>query len=211
VIAAGLAAQFPEENKDMGIGVRPLLESVVGNLRPSLLLLLGAVAFVLLIACVNVANLLLERAISRPTAPRLRFPNEDPIGTRMAPGFSTIPVRDDDAGMREIVGVVADVKHQNLQRPPQPEIYFPQSQMPMAAMTVVVRTGGDPRALQRAVRGVVQSLDKNAPVYSVRTVEEILGRSVATPRFNTLLLGLFAAVSLILTTVGLYGDVVFRV
>ena len=107
--------------------------------------------------------------IINETLARQYFPNEDPIGTRMAPGFSTIPVRDDDAGMREIVGVVADVKHQNLQRPPQPEIYFPQSQMPMAAMTVVVRTAGDPRPLQRAVRVVVQSLDKNAPVYTVRT------------------------------------------
>ena len=75
----------------------------------------------------------------------------------------------------------------------------------MSAMTVVVRAAGDPRALQRAVRGVVQSLDRNAPVYAVRTVEEILDRSVATPRFNTLLLGLFAAVALILTMVGLYG------
>jgi putative ABC transport system permease protein len=136
---------------------------------------------------------------------RQYFPNEDPIGKRVAPGFSTLPVRDDESGMREIVGVVADVKHQNLQGAPQPEIYFPQSQMPMSAMTAVVRTGGDPRALQREVRNVVQSLDKNAPVYMVRTVEEILARSVATPRFNTLLLALFAAVALILTTVGLYG------
>jgi putative ABC transport system permease protein len=136
---------------------------------------------------------------------RQQFPNEDPIGKRMAPGFSTMPVSDDDSGMREIVGVVADVKHRTLQGAPQPEIYFAQSQMPMAAMTAVVRAAGDPRALQRSVRTVVQSLDRNAPVYSVRTVEEILDRSVATPRFNTLLLGLFAAVALILTTVGLYG------
>jgi putative ABC transport system permease protein len=123
----------------------------------------------------------------------------------MAPGFATVPVRDDESGMREVVGVVADVKHRTLQAPPQPEIYFPQSQMPMSAMTLVVRTAGDPRALQPAVRSVVQSLDRNAPVYSVRTVEELLDRSVATPRFNTLLLALFAAVALILTTVGLYG------
>ena len=90
---------------------------------------------------------------------RQYFPNEDPIGKRMAPGFSTIPVRDDDSGMREIVGVVADVKHGSLQGAAQPEIYFAQSQMPMSAMTVVVRASGDPRALQRSVRGVVQSLD----------------------------------------------------
>ncbi len=136
---------------------------------------------------------------------RQYFPNEDPIGKRVAPGFSTVPVRDDESGLREIVGVVADVKHQALQGPTPPEIYFAQSQMPMAAMTVVVRTAGDPRALQRAVRGVVQALDRDAPVYAVRTVEEILDRSVATPRFNTLLIGLFAAVALVLTMVGLYG------
>jgi putative ABC transport system permease protein len=136
---------------------------------------------------------------------RQYFPNEDPIGKRVAPGFSTVPVHDDESGMREIVGVVADVKHQTLQGATPPEIYFAQSQMPMPAMTVVARTAGDPRALQRAVRGVVQSLDRNAPVYTVRTVDEILERSVATPRFNTLLIGLFAVVALILTMVGLYG------
>ena len=63
----------------------------------------------------------------------------------------------------------------------------------------------DPRALQRSVRDVVQSLDRNAPVYAIRTVEEVLNRSVATPRFNMVLLALFAAVALFLTMVGLYG------
>ena len=136
---------------------------------------------------------------------RQYFPNEDPIGKRVAAGFSTVPVRDDESGMREIVGVVSDVKHQTLQGATPPEIYFAQSQMPMPAMTVVVRSAGDPRALQREIRGVVRSLDRDAPVYTVRTVGEIIDRSVATPRFNTLLIGLFAVVALILTMVGLYG------
>ena len=69
----GLASEYPDANKEMTIGVRPLLDNVVGNLRPTLLLLLGAVAFVLLIACVNVANLLLERAISRQREIKVRL------------------------------------------------------------------------------------------------------------------------------------------
>src|SRR5215510_7903008 len=135
---------------------------------------------------------------------RKHFPNEDPLGKRIAPGFSTIPITEEN-GRREVVGVVADVKHLNLQGSAQPEIYFAQAQMPMSTMTVVARATSDPRGLVNAARDVVHSLDKNAPVYGVRTLEEILGRSVATPRFNTLLLGLFAAVALILTAVGIYG------
>jgi putative ABC transport system permease protein len=136
---------------------------------------------------------------------RKHFPNEDPIGKRIMPGFTTLPITGEKPDMREVVGVVADVKHQTLQGPAQPEFYFAQAQMPFSTMTVIARTASDPRSFVNVARGVVQSLDRNAPVYGVRTVEELLGRSVATPRFNTLLLGLFAVVALLLTAVGLYG------
>ncbi len=135
---------------------------------------------------------------------RKHFPNEDPLGKRIRPGFSTVPVTE-ETGLREVIGVAADVKQQTLQGAAQPEFYFAQAQMPLSTMTVVARTSSDPRALVNAARDAVQSLDPKAPLYGVSTVEELLGRSVASPRFNTLLLGLFAAVALILTAVGLYG------
>ncbi|HJZ81428.1 MAG TPA: ABC transporter permease [Pyrinomonadaceae bacterium] len=136
---------------------------------------------------------------------RKYFPNENPIGRQIIAGFSTVPTTGDTPPRREIVGVVADVKHHNLSVPPRPEFYYAQAQMPIATMTVVARTSGDPHSLINPARGAVQSLDKDAPVYGPRTVEELISRSVATPRFNTLLLGLFAAVALVLTMVGLYG------
>ena len=132
------------------------------------------------------------------------FPNDNAIGQLIAPGFRTVPIAEEH-GWFEIIGVVADVKHRSLSVTPEPEIYFAQAQMPIGTMTVVARTANDPHSLMNAARGVVQSLDKNAPVYGLRTVEELISRSVAAPRFNTLLLGLFAAVALILTMVGLYG------
>jgi putative ABC transport system permease protein len=78
-------------------------------------------------------------------------------------------------------------------------------------MTVVVRTSVDPHALAGAVRKEVQSMDANAPVFSVVTADEYMARSVASTRFNMTLLAAFAAVALLLTAVGLYGVISFSV
>jgi putative ABC transport system permease protein len=109
--------------------------------------------------------------------------------------------------MKEIVGVVGDVKHRGLNAKAPPEIYFPHAQMPLSSMTIIVRSATDPRRLISAARDEIRSLDQNVPVYRVRTLDEYISRSIAEPRFNTLLIGMFAALALVLTLVGLYGVV----
>jgi len=135
------------------------------------------------------------------------FPDGDAIGKHILPGFSTA----NKYVMREIVGVVGDVKHQGLRSNPVPEFYFAQAQMPVNSLTLVVRTSGDPHALVGSVRKEVQAMDANSPVYGVLTAEEYLSRSVASTRFNMTLLAAFAGVALVLTAVGLYGVISFSV
>mgnify|MGYP003288491074 CR=1 FL=1 len=135
------------------------------------------------------------------------FPAGDALGKHIRPGFST----SGQYASREVVGVVGDVKHRGLRGAAVPEFYFAQAQMPPPITTLVVRTAGDPYALASAVRKEIQSADKNAAVYSVRTAEEYLSLSVASTRFNMTLLVAFAAVALLLTAVGLYGVISFSV
>jgi putative ABC transport system permease protein len=137
------------------------------------------------------------------------FPGEDPIGKHIKPGLSSIPGT--HAVMREIVGVVGDVKHRSLNREAGPEVYEPESQMPFETLTLVVRTEGDPRGLIGAVREQVKALDKDLPIYDVKLMEEYLSTSVAQPRFNTMLLAIFAGVALVLAAVGLYGVMSYSV
>jgi putative ABC transport system permease protein len=135
------------------------------------------------------------------------FPAGDAIGKHITPSFSTTG----GTQKREIIGVVGDVKHQSLRGDAVHEFYFAQAQMPVTSMTVVVRTSVDPHALAGGVRKEVQSMDGNAPIFSVVTAEEYMGRSVASTRFNMTLLAAFAAVALLLTAVGLYGVISFSV
>src|ERR1043165_313930 len=135
------------------------------------------------------------------------FPKGDALGKRIRPGFSPIG----KYPMREIVGVVGDVKHQGLKGAAAVEFYYAQAQMPVNSMTLVVRTSGDPHALVAPVRKEVQAMDANAPVFAVVTADEYMSRSVASTRFNMTLLAAFAAVALLLTAVGLYGVISFSV
>jgi putative ABC transport system permease protein len=136
------------------------------------------------------------------------FPNEDAIGKHIKPGISTY---DGEPLMREIVGVVADVKNRSLNSPVDPAYFVPQTQVPFNQMTVVVKTTNDPRSLITAAQREVTTMDKELPVFNIKTMDDYLAASVAAPRFNTTLLSIFAAVALVLTVVGLYGVMSYSV
>ena len=136
------------------------------------------------------------------------FPNQNPLGKHIKPHVS---VTEGDKVMREIVGVVGDVKHRGLGVESEPEVYVPQAQIPFDGKTLVLRTDADPVSVTAAVRREVKSLDKDLPIYSVKPLEQYLSASLAQPRFNTLLLTIFAGVALILAAVGLYGVMSYSV
>jgi putative ABC transport system permease protein len=137
------------------------------------------------------------------------FPNEDPIGKRIKPGISSFD--DEDTMMREIVGVVGDVRNRTLSTESKPAYYVPQTQVPFSQMVAVVKTTAEPRSFIPAATKEVAALDADVPLFGVKSMDEYLSASVAAPRFNTTLLSIFAAVALVLTIVGLYGVMSYSV
>jgi putative ABC transport system permease protein len=136
---------------------------------------------------------------------RVNFPGEDPLGKRV-----TIYMKDDNRPC-EIVGVVGDSKHMNLDAEVQPMSYWPHPELTYSGMTFVLRTRDEPTAVANAARNVIRSLDPEQPVADVRTMESLIGISVARARFNTLLLTIFAIVALLLAGVGIYGVMAYSV
>ena len=143
------------------------------------------------------------------TFARLYFPNEDPIGRRIHPGVSSVD--GEESTMREIVGVVGDVRNRSLNAEARPAYYVPQTQIPFSQMVMVVKTDHDPHSLVSMATKDVGAMDPDLPLFDVKTMEEYLSASVAAPRFNTTLLSIFAGVALVLTMVGLYGVMSYSV
>jgi predicted permease len=128
---------------------------------------------------------------------RRYWPNANPIGQRIKESLN--------GPWREIVGIVGSVRHEARGEEPSPEMFVPLSQVPPASLNVAVRTQVEPVSFAAALRQATTAIDANLPVFEVRTMEERLFESVAQPRFRTALLGVFAALALVMAVVGLYA------
>jgi predicted permease len=133
------------------------------------------------------------------TLARRYWPNENPVGQQIKFGFG--------AGIQgvTIVGVVGDIKSDGFDAPSVPHIYVPMGQFAPVNAVVFLRSRGDTGSLGEAVRREVEKVDPNIPVHSISSMDEIITRSLADRRFALELLGIFAAVALMLAAIGIYG------
>ena len=142
--------------------------------------------------------------INNTMAQRL-FPNEDPLGKRIR--FSDDP----KVPWQQIVGVVGDIKHEGLDAKPFMETYLPVPQSPRPLMAVMIRTTDDPTNLVSAARNAVLEVDKDQPVYDIKTMEQRLSESIASRRLSMILFASFAGIALLLAVVGVYSVMSYTV
>ena len=143
------------------------------------------------------------------TMARRYWPNEDPIGKRIAFGF--LPLKSDEDWI-QVIGVVKDVRQFELATESRPQMYLTYRQYALfAPRDLVVKTDVEPTSLATSVRNAVWEIDKDQPVSNIQTMEAIFADSLARQRFSMLLLTIFAGVALVLAAVGIYGVMSYSV
>jgi putative ABC transport system permease protein len=141
----------------------------------------------------------------------IAFPGQDPIGKRIA------CCEGEPHRLKTIVGIAGDMRSRGPAIAPRPEFYLPLAQTPDVAWSwnrtyyVLVRTTGDPASLVKPLNAALARIDRDLPLFDVRTMEQRLAGSLATARFNTLLLSLLGAIGLVLAATGIYGVIAYFV
>jgi putative ABC transport system permease protein len=134
------------------------------------------------------------------------FPNDEAVGKRVKFGKPTV-----QGVWQTIIGVVGDEKQDGLNVEVKPEVYQSNLQSAQNEMAMVVRASSDPETLVGAVRQEIRALDRNLPLYEIKTMNEVIGDSLTRSRFITLLLFGFACLALILAAIGIYGVMAYGV
>jgi putative ABC transport system permease protein len=135
---------------------------------------------------------------------REQFPHTNPIGERLFVDWS-------HQTPYEIVGVVGDVKHDALDKPAQPTVYFPNAQETQNIATLVIRTGADPMKLAPVAEQIIHAYDRDQPIAKIQPLDALLTKSVARPRFQSVLLASFAGLALLLAAIGIFGVMSYSV
>jgi predicted permease len=145
-------------------------------------------------------------ALVNQTMARRYWPISNPVGRRLR--------LKEDRRWITVAGVVPDIKHMGLKTDEGPVVYIPYAQKTqdwLAWTTLLVRTAGDPMDFVRAVRGAIRSLDKNQPVADVGTLDQVLTRLIAMPRFTTVVIATVSGFALLIAVIGVYGLLAYTV
>jgi putative ABC transport system permease protein len=141
-------------------------------------------------------------AVINETMARQFWPNEPVIGKRFRVLFSPLVT---------VIGVVGDVRQSGLLEAPIPQMYLSDLQEPSGALTMVLRTPGDPHSLATGIRDQVHAVDRALPLGAMQTMDEVVWNSIGRPRFNALLLGASGVIALLLAVLGVYAVVSYAV